>query len=62
LKEPSAAVLVAEVERELAALDAPTRVIAWNPGDAKRVSRRAGCPRIRPIRRMTRPRTAEQAR
>jgi L-ascorbate metabolism protein UlaG (beta-lactamase superfamily) len=38
LKEPSEAALLAEVERELAALGAPTRAIAWNPGDAGRVS------------------------
>jgi glyoxylase-like metal-dependent hydrolase (beta-lactamase superfamily II) len=37
-KEPSEAALLGEVERRLAELGAATRTIAWNPGDAVRVS------------------------
>jgi hypothetical protein len=38
LQEPSEAALLAEVARRLAELGAPTRAVAWNAGDAARVS------------------------
>lgn len=37
-QEPSEAALLAELEQRLAGLGAATRVVAWNPGDAARIS------------------------